>query len=138
MSAGLDTAPARVGSVYVHAPFCARRCLYCDFAVAVRKTGDLPAWIEALTGELAYVGREGLVRLADRLETVYVGGGTPSLLGPSAMFELASVLGSDRLADPNDMSAPAALHAFSVLFKGVPDLVMGVEALLAEGKESRY
>lgn len=101
MSAGPGAAPRSVRSVYVHAPFCARRCVYCDFAVAVRKTGDLPAWIEALTGELAHVDREGLVRLADRLETVYVGGGTPSLLGPSAMFELADVLGSDRLADPS-------------------------------------
>ncbi len=30
-----------VGAVYVHAPFCARRCVYCDFAVTVRRQGDL-------------------------------------------------------------------------------------------------
>ncbi len=37
-----------VRSVYVHAPFCARRCFYCDFAVTVSRTGDLAGWLGAL------------------------------------------------------------------------------------------
>jgi len=87
-----------VRSVYVHAPFCARRCLYCDFAVTVRQTGDLPAWLDALRAEVEWVGAEGLFTLSDRLDTLYVGGGTPSLLGPGAMAGLAELFGADALS----------------------------------------
>jgi oxygen-independent coproporphyrinogen-3 oxidase len=86
-----------VASVYVHAPFCARRCFYCDFAVQVRRGGDLSGWIRALEEELRALEREGTFRLADRLRTLYVGGGTPSLLGPEAMEGLARALGRRRL-----------------------------------------
>jgi oxygen-independent coproporphyrinogen-3 oxidase len=71
--------------------------VYCDFAVTVRREGDLPAWIESLSAELAIVEDEGLFQVADELETLYVGGGTPSLLGPHAMAGLSDVLGSERL-----------------------------------------
>lgn len=86
-----------VASVYVHAPFCARRCVYCDFAVTVRSSGDLAGWIAALKRELVLVEREALFSVAERLDTLYVGGGTPSLLGPDAMAGLAAVLGPERL-----------------------------------------
>lgn len=107
-----------VRSVYVHAPFCVRRCFYCDFAVQVRQTGDLPGWIEAVGGELAAVEAEGLFTLDERLDTLYVGGGTPSLLGEEAMWGLAGVLGEARLtgpgfewtaeANPESLTAPLA------------------------------
>ncbi|MDT8340829.1 MAG: radical SAM family heme chaperone HemW [Longimicrobiales bacterium] len=88
-----------VNALYVHAPFCARRCGYCDFAVQVRRTGDLEAWTRALRTEMELLEAAG-VRLADRLGTLYVGGGTPSLLGPNAMAALADVLGRERLGAP--------------------------------------
>lgn len=93
-------APGRVpaASVYVHAPFCARRCFYCDFAVTVRRSGGAEEWLEALRAEVTFVEGEGLFSIADTLETLYVGGGTPSLLGPDAMAGLADVIGRDRLA----------------------------------------
>ena len=94
------TVATPVRSVYVHAPFCVRRCFYCDFAVQVRRTGDVEGWLAALEGELSVVESERLLSLASRLETLYVGGGTPSLLGPSAMSGLARVVGSERLLDP--------------------------------------
>lgn len=74
--------------------------MYCDFAVTVRHTGDLPAWTQALAAEIEHVGDEGLFELAPELTSVYVGGGTPSLLGPGAMSGLAEVLGRDRLGTP--------------------------------------
>lgn len=86
-----------VGSVYVHAPFCARRCGYCDFAVTVSSGGDAEAWVDAIAAELDLVEREGVFTLAPRLDSVYVGGGTPSLLGSRAMEALGNVLGKDRL-----------------------------------------
>ncbi len=92
---------ARVSSIYVHAPFCARRCTYCDFAVTVRKTGDTDAWLAALSAEWRVVQDERLFDVADVLDTVYVGGGTPSLLGPDAMRGLADVIGHERLTHPD-------------------------------------
>lgn len=86
-----------VASVYVHAPFCVRRCSYCDFAVQVRRQGGPEEWLEALAGEVAALEEEGRFRVADQLETLYVGGGTPSLLGPRAMDGLVAVLGRSRL-----------------------------------------
>ncbi len=92
--------PAQVGSVYVHAPFCARRCVYCDFAVTVRRTGDVDAWLEAIAAELAFVVREGLFTLPSSLDTLYVGGGTPSLLGASAMTGLVELLEAEGVGVP--------------------------------------
>ena len=89
-----------VSSVYVHAPFCSRRCFYCDFAVEVNSSGDLGAWTEALSGELRAVEREGVFVISEALKTLYVGGGTPSLLGSEAMKSLAEVIGRNRLEDP--------------------------------------
>jgi oxygen-independent coproporphyrinogen-3 oxidase len=86
-----------VRSVYVHAPFCARRCFYCDFAVSVRREGGAGDWTAAIAAEVQVLAREGGFALADELATVFVGGGTPSLLGPDAMDELAEVLGRERL-----------------------------------------
>ena len=103
-----------VRSVYVHAPFCARRCQYCDFAVQVRRVGDVDGWAAALAGEFRAVSREGRFPLAPALSTLYVGGGTPSLLGPDAMGALARLLGPERLADPAlEWTAEANPESFS-------------------------
>ncbi|MDH3271168.1 MAG: radical SAM family heme chaperone HemW [Gemmatimonadota bacterium] len=92
-------APTTVRSVYVHAPFCARRCTYCDFAVTVRRTGDVEGWLRALRAEWSSIEREGLFEAAESLDTLYVGGGTPSLLGPTAMEGLRDIVGRDRVTD---------------------------------------
>ena len=115
MSAGLGGAATEVASIYVHAPFCVRRCVYCDFAVSVSQTGDVIGWAEALAAELDLVEREGVFTLAPRLDTLYVGGGTPSLLGPSAMQALRDLLGAERLtgADP-EWTAEANPESFGV------------------------
>jgi oxygen-independent coproporphyrinogen-3 oxidase len=86
-----------VRHVYVHAPFCSRRCFYCDFAVTVRREADPEPWARALADELRWLESEGEWSLDDVLTTVFVGGGTPSLLGPRAMAALGRALGSARL-----------------------------------------
>ncbi len=77
--------------VYVHVPFCRRRCVYCDFAIAVRK--DLPAarFIAALRREIELRVRGGLT-LDEPLATVYLGGGTPSLLPPGTVAEVIGLV----------------------------------------------
>lgn len=103
-----------VSSVYVHAPFCVRRCFYCDFAVQVRTSGDVDGWLAAVAGEVRGVEAEGLFTLADELATLYVGGGTPSLLGPEAMAGLAGVLGHHRLRSPElEWTAEANPESFT-------------------------
>jgi len=89
-------APSAIRSVYVHAPFCARRCFYCDFAVKVA-WADCDAWLSALGAEVRALEREGVFLLDDTLDTLYVGGGTPSLLGTPAMEGLLKVVGEERL-----------------------------------------
>jgi oxygen-independent coproporphyrinogen-3 oxidase len=71
--------------------------VYCDFAVTVRRQGDLAGWKEALSVELDLVEREGLFVLAPELDSLYVGGGTPSLLGPGAMQAIGGILGRERV-----------------------------------------
>lgn len=88
-------------SLYLHAPFCVRRCRYCDFAVTVDRAPLAGPWIEALGRERVLLEREPDPWWPEApLETVFVGGGTPSLLGPDAMAGVARVLGGELLSDP--------------------------------------
>ena len=87
-----ETRPA-FRNVYVHAPFCARRCCYCDFAVEVNRRPDGAGWLRAIRTELETLETSGEVRLASTLDTLYVGGGTPSTLDPREVVALAEVLG---------------------------------------------
>jgi putative oxygen-independent coproporphyrinogen III oxidase len=89
--------PVKVRSIYVHAPFCSRRCVYCDFAVHVSREGDTDAWLSALRSEWLAIQTEGWAPVADELDTLYVGGGTPSILHAAAMDGLANVVGRGRL-----------------------------------------
>jgi len=88
---GLGTRPF---GVYVHVPFCASRCGYCDFntytASELEGSGASPAgWLEAVRRELdlavEVLGGSGRVPAAD---TVFVGGGTPSLLGAAGLTDV--------------------------------------------------
>lgn len=90
-----------VRSVYVHVPFCHGRCVYCDFAVTVARDVDPAIWLGAIGNELDQVKAEGFFVLADSLDTLFVGGGTPSTLGPRAMAGLASLLDPASLKDPS-------------------------------------
>jgi oxygen-independent coproporphyrinogen-3 oxidase len=79
--------------LYLHVPFCARRCSYCDFSIAVRKRVPADAYVAAVAGELALVREAGLAApSAGGLDTLYLGGGTPSSLPPGALAALLRVL----------------------------------------------
>ncbi|WP_435827964.1 radical SAM family heme chaperone HemW [Nocardia asteroides] len=85
--------------VYVHVPFCATRCGYCDFntytAGELGTSASPQSWLEALRGELATAATEfaALPSATPEVSTIFVGGGTPSLLGGDG---LASVLDAVR------------------------------------------
>jgi putative oxygen-independent coproporphyrinogen III oxidase len=74
--------------LYVHLPFCASRCGYCDFVTVVGRHGQHRAYVDALLAELA-LEREAL---APRLESVFLGGGTPTLTEPRELERLLRAL----------------------------------------------
>ncbi len=65
-------------SLYIHFPFCRHRCAYCDFNTYAGMEEYIPAYVDALCAEIGMVARRAGERL--RAHTVFLGGGTPSLL----------------------------------------------------------
>ena len=105
--------------LYVHVPFCARRCAYCDFSIAVRRTTPVGEYLGAMRAELAMVaGGMELTGPADwLLDTVYLGGGTPSRLGGDlprlldSIREVATVAPGAEItveANPEDVTPASA------------------------------
>ena len=100
--------------LYVHVPFCARRCSYCDFAIAVRSRVPVDEYVGALGRELTLRAVE---HGSEPLDTLYFGGGTPSRLGgPGVAAAIAAVRDHASLApgaevtievNPDDVSDEA-------------------------------
>lgn len=111
-AAALQGLGERPFGVYVHVPFCATRCGYCDFNTytPAELTGSSPAspasWLDALRREFALaVGALGGPVPAD---TVFVGGGTPSLLGAAGLAAvLDAIRGSFGLAAGAEVTTEA-------------------------------
>ena len=74
--------------LYVHLPFCAHRCGYCDFVTLVGRGGEHGAYVDALLAELRLEGGA----LAPRLETIFLGGGTPTFTEAGALERLLAAL----------------------------------------------
>jgi oxygen-independent coproporphyrinogen-3 oxidase len=72
--------------LYVHVPFCARRCSYCDFSIAVRKFTPVDDFLRGTERELDL--RIPIGDHAPELDTLYLGGGTPSRLGAEGILRL--------------------------------------------------
>jgi oxygen-independent coproporphyrinogen-3 oxidase len=82
------TGPRGVRHLYVHLPFCAHRCGYCDFVTLVGRPEDHGAYVDALLRELELESE----LLADEVETVFLGGGTPTFTEPGALARLLAAL----------------------------------------------
>lgn len=78
--------------LYVHVPFCLRRCSYCDFAVQTVNSAPTDAWLQAIEREIKLIAAEQKWQTPLSLETLYVGGGTPSLIGGAGMSGLRETL----------------------------------------------
>lgn len=119
--------------LYVHWPFCEAKCPYCDFNSHVSKTIDQKQWLDAYLSEL----RRSAVETPDRvLNTIFFGGGTPSLMDPetvAAVIETARALWRPA----NDMEISLEANPGSVEAgrfaayrdAGVNRISMGVQAL---------
>ncbi|HEY2539097.1 MAG TPA: radical SAM family heme chaperone HemW, partial [Stellaceae bacterium] len=120
-------------AVYVHWPFCRSKCPYCDFNSHVRDAVDEARWTRGLLADLDYMARLAPDRI---VETVFFGGGTPSLMPPETVAAVLDHIGSRwRVADDveitleaNPNSAEASrFSAFAAA--GVNRLSLGVQAL---------
>jgi len=117
-------------AVYVHVPFCRHRCGYCDFALVAGRDDLVEGYFAALARELG--------RPTDPLEadTLYVGGGTPSHLGPDGLRRLFALV-ADRVrpaagaevtieANPGDVTAGLVAAAREC---GVTRISLGAQSL---------
>ena len=81
-----------VRHLYLHLPFCAHRCGYCDFVTVVGRHGEHDAYVDALLSELEL----GAGLLDVRLDTIFLGGGTPTFTEKGALERLLAALPDAR------------------------------------------
>jgi oxygen-independent coproporphyrinogen-3 oxidase len=121
--------------LYIHVPFCARRCSYCDFAIAVRRSVPSEAYVAAVLREWAMWQSDPVWELSPEIQTVYFGGGTPSRLEPGAIARLLDSFSRVRPistgaeitleANPEDVTADAAASWRNA---GVNRISLGVQS----------
>lgn len=121
--------------LYIHVPFCARRCSYCDFAIAVRRDVPSRAFADAVVREWEGWQTHASWDAAPEVRTVYFGGGTPSRIEPGAVVTILDAIARRRPvaadaevtleANPDDVT-PGAAAAWRAA--GVNRISLGVQS----------
>ena len=119
--------------IYIHWPFCAAKCPYCDFNSHVRKSVDQSRWLSAIRFEL----KNNAIRTQGRtVNTIFFGGGTPSLMEPETVArvikEIASLWELDSNLEVTLEANPTSVEAqkFSDFNKaGITRVSMGIQSL---------
>lgn len=78
-----------MGGIYIHIPFCRKACRYCDFFFSV-SLSYLDEYVECLVDEIRQKGKNAPLSF---LDTLYLGGGTPSVLSPSHLSKITEAIG---------------------------------------------
>lgn len=125
--------PGMARALYIHWPFCLAKCPYCDFNSHVRDSVDADLWQRSLLAELRH---EAEVSGGEPLESVFFGGGTPSLMPPalvSALLQEAEKLwgfapGIEITLEANPSSVEAAKFA-DLATAGVNRVSLGLQSL---------
>lgn len=123
-----------MAGIYLHIPFCKKACHYCNFHFSTQ-TADMQAFVDALIQEIAL--QKSYIK--DPIETIYFGGGTPSLLKDSQLtaimaaihmhFDVADLIECTLEANPDDMR-PDKLATWKNI--GVNRLSIGIQSFQAE------
>jgi putative oxygen-independent coproporphyrinogen III oxidase len=126
-------------ALYIHWPFCAAKCPYCDFNSHVRDSIDQARWRDALRRELAHEATRASAVGRRPLASIFFGGGTPSLMDPAttaaliadarALFDAPPDLEITLEANPTSVEAARLAE---IRDAGVNRLSLGVQALDAE------
>lgn len=119
--------------LYIHWPFCAAKCPYCDFNSHVTRSVDHTAWRDAYVSEIKRMGSETSGRV---LRSVFFGGGTPSLMDPATVDAILNTVHAtwptandlEVTLEANPTSVEAAKFADFHL-AGVNRVSMGIQAL---------
>ena len=138
MSASCRETTSAWAGVYVHWPFCERKCPYCDFYTFGREHPHnqyAESYLAALIAEIGAVQTRYGLEEPPRADTVYFGGGTPSLMGPAALDRLLAALeqafrieaGAEVTLEVNPTTAEAAALD-DVLALGVNRLSVGCQS----------
>lgn len=77
-------------SLYLHIPFCKSKCIYCDFYSVAGREDEISVFTQALITEINLAAKGEISRL--EIDTVYLGGGTPSLLDPAGIEQIFSAI----------------------------------------------
>ncbi|MFA5072398.1 MAG: radical SAM family heme chaperone HemW [Nitrospirota bacterium] len=118
-------------SLYIHIPYCVKKCLYCGFYSTPYLSKDADDFVTALCGEIL-LRRQQLAKKS--IESIYLGGGTPTVLAPSQLERMFSVLPSwikdaelefTSEANPSTMAADVLSL---LLHHGVNRLSIGIQS----------
>jgi oxygen-independent coproporphyrinogen-3 oxidase len=120
-------------ALYIHWPFCAKKCPYCDFNSHVRESVDMAGWEAAL---LADMRAEAELAGGETLTSIFFGGGTPSLMPPALVAALLAEAerlwgfaeGIEVTLEANPSSVEAANFA-SLAGAGINRVSLGVQSL---------
>ncbi len=126
--------------IYIHIPFCGSFCTYCGFYSEIADREVAGRYVKALCTEISSRKKE----LAEGPDTLYIGGGTPSVLPLSAVMEIASAAGGAALAgiplsqrhfreftfeaNPEDIAGRGRAYAEGLAACGVNRISMGVQS----------
>ena len=114
--------------VYISIPFCEQKCTYCNFASGVFSEKLLPRYIEALAAEIRAAG------FSEPPDTLYLGGGTPSLLAPEQLETLLAALPARAWHEATIEASPLTISpekaaAWAAL--GIDRVSLGVQSFVA-------
>ena len=120
--------------IYLHIPFCRRRCKYCDFITYAGKDEFMPDYYAALISELRYQAHH-LQNLPQKVDTIFFGGGTPSVMKAEWIRSLVDCIRSEYgLAEDSEITLEANPGTLSpgyldnLLEAGVNRLSIGVQS----------
>ena len=120
-------------ALYIHWPFCARKCPYCDFNSHVRAEVDQTAWRDALLADLAH---EAALTPGQELGSIFFGGGTPSLMPPATVASLIDAAARHwKIADDIEITLEAnpssveAANFAALAAAGVNRVSLGLQSL---------
>ena len=114
--------------LYIHIPFCVRKCKYCDFTSWCGKEELIPEYINA-------VKREASLYNGEEIDSIFIGGGTPSLMGEREIYNLFDMINSNFIIDKDceitvevnpDTATEDKISAFCR--SGVNRISMGVQS----------
>lgn len=123
---------SKVNNLYIHVPFCIKKCIYCDFYSIPFKSHIARHYIEALCREIEL--RKDVV---DNLTTVYIGGGTPTILSETEIFKILSAVKDNCSIEPDaEITIEAnprtitAEKAEKLLRSGINRISIGIQSFI--------